>query len=85
MGRPDSKRRKPRRRRPPVGSHLYDPNDTPMTPASEVRAFGRMADALAYGSRRQRRALLGLAVGPIIIPVVVAIVGALIFTLIQLL
>lgn len=56
-----------------------------MSPASELRAFGRMGYALRYGSRRQRRALLGLALGPIVIPVIFALVGALVFMLIQLL
>jgi hypothetical protein len=83
MGRADSRRRKPRRRLPPPGSHLYAPNDTPMTPASEVRAFGRIADAFAYGTRRQRRAVLGLVAGPVVVPVVLALLGALVYLLVQ--
>jgi hypothetical protein len=54
-----------------------------MTPASEVRAFGRLADAFAYGTRRQRRAVLGLVAGPVVVPVVLALLGALVYLLVQ--
>ena len=83
MGRADSRRRKPRHRLPPAGSRLYNPSDTPMTPAGEVRAFGRIADAWAYGSRRQRRAVVGLFVGCLVVPLVFALVAALIYILVQ--
>lgn len=83
VGRADSRRRKPRHRLPPAGSRLYNLSDTPMTPAGEIRAFGRIADAWAYGSRRHRRAVVGLFVGWLVVPLVFALVAALIYILVQ--
>ena len=56
-----------------------------MTPAGEVRAFGRIADAWAYGTRRQRQAVAGIFVAWLVIPIGFALVGAFIYILVQLL
>lgn len=56
-----------------------------MTPAGEVRAFGRIADLWAYGTRRQRRAVTGIFVAWLMVPVGFALIGAVVYILVQLL